>query len=149
MGHWGVKSYEHDDAADALDAGFDRVHGERYEDLMDDRNPLTFEQAQHKLADPQTLDASIAALRDSLRLTSATETWDEQARLALVGIVVRYAELGVPIPEFWRALAIEWLEKEDIDWHEATARRLRRRRETELLNRISKLRPSGEANPRA
>ena len=27
MGHWGVKSYEHDEAADALDAGFDRVHG--------------------------------------------------------------------------------------------------------------------------
>ncbi len=42
MGHWGVKSYEHDDAADALDAGFDRVHGAQYEELMDDRNPLTF-----------------------------------------------------------------------------------------------------------
>ena len=27
MGHWGVKSFENDDAADALDAGFDRVHG--------------------------------------------------------------------------------------------------------------------------
>jgi hypothetical protein len=27
MGYWGVKSYENDEAADALDAGFDRVHG--------------------------------------------------------------------------------------------------------------------------
>ena len=30
------------------------------------------------------------------------ETWDELARLALAGIVVRHAELGVPIPEPWR-----------------------------------------------
>ena len=27
MGHWGVMSYENDDADFALDAGFDRVHG--------------------------------------------------------------------------------------------------------------------------
>ena len=27
MGHWGVKSYEHDEAADAMDAAFDRVYG--------------------------------------------------------------------------------------------------------------------------
>ena len=102
MGHWGVKSYEHDEAADALDAGFDRVHGARYEELMDDRNPLSFEQVQQKLADPRTLDASIDALRDMLGVEGPPETWDELARLALVGIVVRHAELGVPIPEPWR-----------------------------------------------
>ena len=30
MGQWGVKSYENDDAAEALDRGFDRVHGAAY-----------------------------------------------------------------------------------------------------------------------
>ncbi len=67
MGQWGVKSYENDEAADALDAGFDRVHGPLYEELMDDRNPLTFEQVQQKLADSRTLEAAIAALRESFR----------------------------------------------------------------------------------
>jgi len=46
MGYWGVKSYENDDADDALDAGFEEVHGGLYEELMDDRNPLSFEQVQ-------------------------------------------------------------------------------------------------------
>ena len=68
MEYWGVKSYENDDAGDALDAGFDRVHGELYEELMDDRNPLSFEQVQKRLASSQTLDASIAALRHALAL---------------------------------------------------------------------------------
>jgi hypothetical protein len=63
MGHWGVKSYEHDEAAEALDAGFDQVHGALYEELMDDRNALTFEQVQKKLADSRTLDASIEVRR--------------------------------------------------------------------------------------
>jgi hypothetical protein len=143
MGHWGVKSYEHDEAADALDAGFDRVHGARYEELMDDRNPLTFEQVQQRLADPRTLDASIEALRDMLALKSAPETWDELARLALVGIVVRHAELGVPIPEPWRQRAIDWLENEEIDWEEATARGLRRRKEIDLLSRAGQVSPAG------
>ena len=40
MGHWGVKSYENDDTDDALDGGFEEVHGDLYEELMDDRNPL-------------------------------------------------------------------------------------------------------------
>ena len=31
MGYWGVKSYENDLAHDALDAGFARVHEDRYE----------------------------------------------------------------------------------------------------------------------
>jgi hypothetical protein len=136
MGHWGVKSYEHDDAADALDAGFDQVHGARYEELMDDGNPLTFEQVQQKLADARTLDASIDALRATLEVNAPPETWDELARLALVGIIVRHAELKVPIPEAWRLQAIEWLENETIDWEEATARQLRRRKEIDLLNRI-------------
>ena len=141
MGHWGVKSYEHDEAADALDAGFDRVHGARYEELMDDRNPLSFEQVQQKLADPRTLDASIDALRETLGVEGAPETWDELARLALVGIVVRHAELGVPIPEPWRSQAIDWLENEQIDWEEETARRLRRRKEIELLKRSTSDQP--------
>ena len=62
MDYWGVKSYENDDSGDALDAGFDRAHGELYEELMDDRNPLSFEQVQAQLASPETLRASIAAL---------------------------------------------------------------------------------------
>ena len=53
MDYWGVKSYENDDTGDALDAGFDRVHGELYEKLMDDRNPLSFEQVQERLANPR------------------------------------------------------------------------------------------------
>jgi hypothetical protein len=133
MGHWGFKSYENDDAADALDAGFDRVHGKRYEELMDDRNPLTFVQVQERLADSRTLDAAIAALQDSLVLEGPPESWDDLARLALAGIAVRHAELGVPIPEPWRQRAITWLEDEDIEWEEATARRLRRQQEIALL----------------
>ncbi len=122
MGHWGVKSYENDEAHDALDAGFDRVHGARYDELMDDRNPLTYEQVQHRLADGRTLEASISALWDSVGREIAPESWDDLSRLALAGIVVRHAELKVPIPDEWRQRAIDWLEREEIDWHEATAR---------------------------
>ncbi len=74
-------------------------------------------------------------MRASLALTSPPETWDDLARLTLVGIVVRHAELRVPIPDPCRSLAIEWLENENIEWEEATARGLRRRKEIELLNR--------------
>ena len=147
MGNWGVKSYEHDDAADALDAGFDRTHGAHYEELMDDRNPLTFEQVQQKLANPRTLDASVDALREILGIEGPTEAWDELARLALVGVVVRHAELGVPIPEPWRRQAIEWLENEQIDWEEETARRLRRRKEIDLLKRARQADPSEKGQP--
>jgi hypothetical protein len=136
MGHWGTRSYENDKAADALDAGFDRVHGKRYEELMDDRNPLTFEQVQERLADPQTLEAAIAALENSAAAPRPPETWDEENRLAFAGIVVRHAELGVPIPEPWRQRAIGWLEHEEIDWEEATGRQLRRRKEVALLRAI-------------
>jgi hypothetical protein len=147
MGNWGVKSYEHDEAADALDAGFDRVHGAHYEELMDDRNPLSFEQVQQKLADPRTLDASIVALRETLGVDGPPETWDELARLALVGIVMRHAESGVPIPDPWRSHAIDWLENEQIDWEEETARRLRRRKEVELLKRSPRTSPSAMGQP--
>jgi len=133
MGYWGVKSYENDEAADALDAGFDRVHGPLYEELMDDRNPLTFEQVQQKLADSRTLEAAIAALRESLGAETEPDSWDELGRLALVGIVVRHAELGVSIPEPWLRQSIDWLQREQIDWEEATARRIRRGKEITLL----------------
>jgi hypothetical protein len=136
MGYWGVKSYENDEAAEALDAGFDRVHGPRYEELMDDRNPLTFEQVQNRLANSQTLEAAITALRESLGSESEPNSWNDEGRLALVGIVVRHAELGVSIPEPWLRLAIDWLEHEEIDWDEATARRLRRSKEISLLTRL-------------
>ena len=66
---------------------------------MDDRNPLSFEQVQQKLADSRTLDASIDALREMQGVEGPPETWDELARLALVGIVVRHAELGVRFPK--------------------------------------------------
>jgi DNA-binding transcriptional regulator/RsmH inhibitor MraZ len=139
--YWGVKSYENDDAGDALDAGFDRVHGQLYEELMDDRNPLSFEQVQKRLADPRTLDASIAALKESLALASVPEEWDEEARLALAGIIVRHAELNVPIPEIWLSLALEWLEKEALDWEEPTARQFRRQKEITLLGSAKRTTP--------
>ena len=104
MGNWGVKSYENDEAADALDAGFERVHGELYEELMDDRNPLTFEQVQQRLADTDTLEAAIETLqKHSLDPPGAPETWDELARLAVAGIVVRHAELGCRFPNHGEA----------------------------------------------
>jgi hypothetical protein len=130
MGHWGVKSYENDDAADALDAGFDRVHGAAYEALMDDRNPLTFDQVQQQLASPATLAAALDALSAAVGLRF--EEWDDGARLAFAGIVVRHAECGVAIPAGVRARALDCLEHEDIDWQDAT-RRLRREREMALL----------------
>lgn len=135
MGHWGVKSYENDRATDALDAGFERVHGDHYEELMDDRNPLSYEQVQQRLADSRTLEASIAVLAETVGEATAPEAWDEETRLALAGIVVRHAELKVAIPEPWRQRVTDWLEREEIDWHEATVRRLRRQKELDLLQR--------------
>jgi hypothetical protein len=144
MGNWGVKSYENDEATDALDAGFDRVHGEHYDELMDDRNPLTYEQVQQRLADARTLDASIAVLWDAIGREVAPDGWDDEARLALAGVAVRYAELKVPIPDDWRRRAIDWLEHEEIEWHEATARRLRRQKEIELLRRAAGVGEGGD-----
>ena len=145
MGNWGVKSYENDEATDALDAGFDRVHGEHYDELMDDRNPLTYEQVQQRLADARTLDASIAVLWDAIGREVAPDGWDDEARLALAGVVVRHAELKVPIPEEWRRRALDWLEREEIEWEEATTRRLRRQKEIDLLRRAGG--PGAEGGP--
>jgi hypothetical protein len=133
MGHWGVKSYENDDAADALDAGFDRVHRARYDALMDDASPLTYEQVQQQLGNGETLAASIASLCDTV--DAPFEEWDAIDRLAFAGIVVRHAELGVPVPEDARTRALDWLEHEDLDWEEATLRKLRRDKEIALLRR--------------
>ena len=131
MGHWGVKSYENDDAADALDAGFDQVHGAAYEAMMDDRSPLSFDEVQQRLANPETLAAALDALGESVGLPF--DDWDETARLAFAGVVVRHAEFGVPLPDDWRTRAIEWLEGEEVEWQEATLRRLRRDKEVALL----------------
>ncbi len=131
MGHWGVKSYEMDEAADALESAFSKVYGDAYETLMDDRNPLTHEQVQEQLADPQTLSAALRALETELG--AARETYDEVGRLAYCGVVVRHAELGIPIPEAIRGQAIAWLEAEAIDWDEATKRELRRKKEINML----------------
>ncbi len=131
MGGWGVKSYESDDAADALDAGFDRVHGASYEALMDDGNPLPFDQVQAKLADANTLAAAVGALREAFG--DDLDAWDDEQRLAFAGVVVRHAECGVAPPDDWRARAVDWLEAEAIEWDEATARMLRRKKEIALL----------------
>ena len=133
MGYWGFKSYEGDEAADALDAAFEKVHGATYDDLMDDRNPLPFDEVQRRLANPDTLGAAVEALAG--QLGADLDAYDDEARLAFVGVVVRHAEAGVPIPEPWRLRAIGWLEGEDIDWDEPTARRLRRDKELRWLGR--------------
>lgn len=133
MGHWGVKSFENDIAADALDAGMDRVHGSTYEDLMDDGNPLTVDQVQARLADPRTLVASLGALEAEHGPDS--DAWDDPARLAYAGVVVRHAELGVAVDPSIRARAANLLEAEAIDWDEATARKLRKQKEIALLRR--------------
>jgi hypothetical protein len=133
MGHWGVKSYENDDAHDALDAAFERVHGQRYDALMDDANPLSFEQVQTELASPETLAAALAIHEEAFGPDSAS--WDEVGRLAYAGIVIRHAELGVEAPNLQRLRAIEFLETEEIDWDEEVKRRLRREKEIRLLRR--------------
>jgi hypothetical protein len=133
MGHWGVKSYEIDEANDAIDAGFDRVHGSVYDDLMDDRNPLTYDQVIAKLANEKTLAAAIEVLE--VEFGADREQWDEVARLAFAGIVVRHAELKVPIDPQTKALAISYLRDEAIEWEEATARKIRREKEIGLLQK--------------
>lgn len=133
MGHWGVKSYEIDEANDAVDAGFDRVHGSVYDDLMDDRNPLTYDQVIAKLANEKTLAAAIEALE--AEFGADRKDWDEVVRLAFAGIVVRHAELRVPIDPQTKALVITYLREETIEWEEATARKIRRDKEIGLLEK--------------
>ncbi|GIW89402.1 MAG: hypothetical protein KatS3mg108_3726 [Isosphaeraceae bacterium] len=133
MGYWGVRSYEHDDAHDALDAGFEAAWGAEYERLMDDRNPLTFEQVQQRLANRQTLEAALAWLTG--QFGDDFETWDDEARLAYVGVVVRHVELGVPVAGPMLERACAWLDAETLDWErDQTRRDLRRRHERRLLN---------------
>lgn len=143
MGHWGVRSHENDDADDALDAGFDRVHGAVYEDLMDDRNPASVDQIHKTLANSGTLAAAEAWLREEFG--QDVEGWDEGARLAFAGVIVRHAEMGVALPDESRHRAIAWLEGEAIDWDEATTRRLRKESEIALLQRAPSA-PSPRSN---
>jgi hypothetical protein len=136
MGCWGIKSYENDDAHEALDRGFERVHGEVYDDLMDDKNPLTFDQVQKKLASPETLAAALDLFLDEAG--SNREAWDDLDRLGFAGIVVRHAELAVPIPPDVMASAVGFLEGEELEWgEEATARGLRREKELAMLRRAA------------
>ena len=144
MGHWGIKSYEVDEAADALDDAFERIHGADYIDLMADDNPATVEQIHQKLLNAKTLTAAVEAL--NVPLEQRVEDWDEIERLAFAGIVVRHAEFGVPIPADWRAKAIEALENESIDWEEATKRRLRKDKELELLRSTAPSSQGGRAD---
>ena len=130
MGAWGVRSDENDEAADALDAGFERVHGAEYDALMDDRNPMTYEQVQEQLASPETLAAALAALAalaEDLGPPPDDDPEDDLGRLAYAGVVVRHAECGVALPEDVRARAMRFLEAEAIDWEEDTQDRERRR----------------------
>jgi hypothetical protein len=136
MGHWGVKSYENDLADFAIDDAMERIHGAVYEDLMDDRNRTPFEQVQASLANPETLAEALETLRESVGTDVSYDAWDDEPRLAFVGVVVRHAELGVPVPGEARARAIEWLEGETIDWEEATLRGLRKQKEIALLKSL-------------
>ena len=147
MGYWGVKSYENDDADDALDAGFEQVHGEVYEELMDDRNPLSLDQVQKRLADERTLVESVKALeemmgahgrRRSRGLGRRRQGWPSPAwSFAMPSWAWRF-------PEPLRERAIDWLEGEEIDWDEETKRRLRREKEIALLRRGKPAPTSGE-----
>lgn len=134
MGYWGVKSYEDDDADDAIDTGFDRVHGETYEEFMDDRSPLPYEQVLRKLASPRTLEVSLEVLAEQFDQRPFDE-WSDEERISYCGVVVRHAEFDLPIPDEIRDRALQWLEAEDVEWDEedAAARSARRRQEIATL----------------
>lgn len=138
MGAWGVRSDENDEAADALDAGFERVHGARYVAMMDDRDPTPFEKVQEQLASPETLAAALEALAEELGPPPDDDPEDDLGRLAYAGVIVRHAECRVPIPEDLRARAVRYLEVETIDWESDHADRDRRRRaEIRLLQSLA------------
>ena len=135
MDYWGVKSYENDDAGDALDAGFARVHGAlRRAHGRPQPSPFRASSSRDLRARKLWTRRSRLCGKRSL-YEDPPEEWDETARLALSGIVVRHAELGISVPPDWLNRAIDWLRNEDIEWEEATARRLRRQKEIELLRR--------------
>ena len=125
MGYWGVKSYENDDADDAIDAAMEKIHGSSYEDLMDDGNPLSFDQVQKKLANDNTLSESILALEEliAVKLDGDPGLWDEFA---------------IAIPDAPLARALEWLKQEDIEWEDAAKRKARREKEIAFLKRLAK-----------
>jgi len=131
MGYWGLKSYENDDAHDALDRAFERVHGELYDELTDDANPLTLDQVHQRLASAETLAAALDLFEDEAGSDRAL--WDEIDHLGYAGIVVRHAEFGVDIPEDIRSTALAFLENEAIDWDEPAKRERLREKEIGLL----------------
>lgn len=136
MGCWGVKSYENDDAHEALDRGFERVHGDAYDDLMDDRNSMSLEDVQKKLANVETLAAALDLFE--YEAGSDRARWDDLDRLGYAGIVVRHVELKVPVPAEAVASAIAFLEGEEMDWDEdETTRKLRREKELAMLRRVA------------
>lgn len=131
MGYWGLKSYENDDAHDALDGAFERVHGDLYDELTDDANPLTLDQVQERLASAETLAAALDLFEDEAG--SDRDQWDALDHLGYAGIVVRHAELGVVIPEDVRALALGFLETEALEWDDLANRQRVREKEIGLL----------------
>lgn len=133
MGYWGVKSHENDDAGNLLDAAFDRVHTTRYEQLMDDSNPLSFEQVQARLANLNTLAAALGILAEEHGPDS--DLWPPEARLACAGVVVRHVELGVLPDADTLTRAIAFLQSESVDWDppDLPARERARTRELALL----------------
>lgn len=132
-GCWGLKSYENDDAHDALDRGFERVHGAVYDDLMDDRDPTPFEEIQKRLAGPETLAAALDLFE--YEAGSNRDHWDDLDRLGYAGIIVRHVELGVAVPDDLKATAAAFLEAETLEWDEPTKRNLRREKEIAMLKR--------------
>ena len=132
MDYWGFRSYDNDDTADALDAAYEQVHGAVYDDLMDDRNPLTFEQVQEKLASESVLAAALAWLKEEYQAENLDE-WDAEDRLAFIGMVVRMLECKVKVPTAEVQRALEWLQQESLEWDEPTQRRLRRDQEIRRL----------------
>lgn len=126
-----MRSYENDDAHDAIDGAFERVHGDVYDELTDDANPLTLAEVHQKLASAETLAAALDLFEDEAG--SDREQWDELDHLGYAGVVVRHAELGVAIPEEVRRLAVDFLENEDLEWDEPAQRKRIREREIGLL----------------
>ena len=82
------------------------------------------------MANPETLEASLRYLGEPL------EDDDEVGKLAFAGVVVRHAEFEVPVPEARLATAIDYLEREAIEWDEPTLRKLRRQKEIAMLKAL-------------
>ena len=102
---------------------------------MDDRNPLSFEQVQQKLADSRTLECVDRRLEEMLGIEGRPRAGTSSRGWRWPGSWCAMPSWASPIPEEWRRLAIDWLENEEIDWEEETIRQLRRRKEIELLKR--------------